>query len=419
MLKQNDMRVFMPAVFFLIASIFLFSCRKPEDALGVDVLPEEALINVQTLTIPVTSSTIAARPIPSDDAVVNLAGAVNDPVFGLTTAFFSSQFRLAVAWDTVAALQLDSIVLRIRPTLIYNDSINPVTLKVHELEQRIFRDSVYISNREVNISANPIGEKTFVPSLRDTNITIRLNDALGQRFINNAASSAFRVNEDFFRFFYGLQVRPDFNPAPGQGSIIHFGRTGSIIILYYKRAGEQTQRQFRLIVDNTTATINHSVFNYSGTSIPNAIGQQAGGGVNYLQGLGGVNARVRIPDMKDYIPAGVVLNKATLVIPIATGFNGFRPPTALDVRQVNQQGSVLRIIDEVMGDPHFGGRLNPNTNEYRMNITRFIQANVQTFPMNDLYLLPAFAELTPNRVVINSGTAAEKPMRLEVLYTNP
>jgi hypothetical protein len=423
--KPIDMRALVPAVFFLIAA--LFSCTKPENIIGTEVQPEEGLLNASRLIVPMNTGVIGPRAVPSDEAFANLAGRYNDPAFGMTSASFSAQFRLSAAWDTIppAALSLDSIVLSLRLLSVYNNALitppTPISLGVYELSEAIFLDSTYFTNTTIQTFPTKIGEKAnFIPVVADTVIRISLDNNFGQRFLNVSNTDTLRTNENFVRFFKGLQIRPEHTPGTNEGSIVSFTRAASAITVYYKHNGVTLQNRF--IVDNNSATINHFDFNYTGTPVGAALAStQQNLERVYIQGMGGVNTTVRIPALRSLLPEGnIVINKASLIIPVDLSVPGFLPPNQIFAVQFDSvRGITLPIPDILLGDAYFGGSYNASTNEYRINIARYIQANLTNPAINQLYLFPGSPAANPNRVILRGGAADENPIRLEIIYTNP
>ncbi|MBA3901351.1 MAG: DUF4270 family protein, partial [Bacteroidetes bacterium] len=298
---------------------------------------------------------------------------------------------------------------------------SPVTIGVYELSQDIFIDSTYQTTRTIQVHPTRIGVKSnFTPQVADSVLRIRLDNAFGQKFINASATVNMRSQEEFIKLFKGLQVVPEYTPNVNEGSILSFGRTATAITVYYKESGVAAQNQF--IVNNNSATINHSTLDYSGTPVGTALASpQQNFETVYLQGLGGVNASVRIPNLKDILPGGnIVINKASLIIPVDLSASGYLPPTQIFAVQFDSvRGTVLSIPDVLVGDAYFGGKFTAATNEYRINIGRFVQANRSNPTINPLYLFPANPAANPGRAILRGGAAEENQMRLEIIYTNP
>jgi hypothetical protein len=421
--KSFDLRALLPAIFFLIVS--LYACTKPENTIGIEVQPEGDILNATQLLVPVHTSTIGPRQIASDEPPANLAGIFNDPIFGISSASFSTQFRLSAAWDTIspADLLLDSIVLSLKYASVYRNAsttLTPISLSVYELSKNVFFDSTYFTNSTIETFPAKIGEKTgILPVVADSVLKIRLDDAFGQKIINASGTANLRNNTDFFKFFKGLQIKPEYTPGLNEGSIVSFVRTATTISVYYKKRGVVTESKF--FVTTSDGNFNHFNFDYNSSSVESALALSQNSTLSYLQGMGGVNAAVKIPNIKNLLPSGdVVINKATLIIPIESTTPGLLPPSQIFAVQYDSaRGTTLPIPDILIGDGYFGGSYNATGNEYRINIGRFIHANLSSNSLNPLYLFPASPASTPNRVVFRGGAASEKPMRLEIIYTKP
>ena len=221
----------------VLICLFSWSCTKLDTTdIGSDLLP--AVDNVHTFdtTLVINSSqgyfndTTTAVGLGDDHVLGSIA---NDPIFGRTTANIFMQLKpkfypyyFGNAGDTLVAV--DSIVLCLKYTGFWGDSMNLVHLEVKEVNEGRFRDSIFKTNPvsyQPTYSGSTIGSKDIdVTQLgkymkyangRDSvrnQIRIPLNQAWANQLFgrdsisSSALNNAFYTDSLFRRFYNGLAV---------------------------------------------------------------------------------------------------------------------------------------------------------------------------------------------------------------------
>lgn len=160
-------------------SIFGWSCTKLDTTdIGSDLLPAvdnvytfDTVLNIITSQGLFIDSTLVGR---TDDHALGVIN--NDPLFGKTTASIYMQLKpafypyyLGNAGDTLTGpgLGLDSVVLCLNYKTFWGDSTIPLHLEVREVNDAVFRDSVYATK---NVNYQPTNGGTVIGS---TNVDIR------------------------------------------------------------------------------------------------------------------------------------------------------------------------------------------------------------------------------------------------------
>ena len=429
--RTRDLRAIMPAVFFLAAIIFQTSCRKSENILGLGVQPPDDRINALYSVTEVQTRTIEADTIRTDEAIYNLAGSYNDPVFGKSTASFYSQFRLVsnnVSFGDPATNQLDSVVLSLKYKSTYG-KLGPQTLRVYEISESILRENIYFSNSNIAYFPNEIGNiVNFTPNIYDSvnvggatiapHLRIKLDNVWGEKFLN-APASDLANNENFLNFFKGIYVKPDTNNnIIDDGMIISFDLLSNVskITLYYT---DTIQKSFDFVINENSARINQFQHNYGGTEVAAQLSNPASNQEKvYVQSMGGVNTKIILPDLSAlFNDKTIVINKAELVIPVEDNYGIYSPPARQDVIAIDNQGKQLFIADFFEGSEHYNGTFNAESKEYRFNIGRHLLFVLRENFNYTLQLLPAGAAANANRVVLKGGAAADKKMNIQITYT--
>ncbi|MFA5781348.1 MAG: DUF4270 family protein, partial [Bacteroidales bacterium] len=146
------------AAIFLLS--FLFSCEEP-DIVGLEVQPPNDKMDVVFCdTITLVAYSVKEDSIRTDETVYNLLGSNYDPIFGKNSASFYSQARLSSNNANFGSNPvLDSIVLSLLYKGIYGDTSAQQTVKVYELAENIYKDSVYYSNREILTTGTTLASK--------------------------------------------------------------------------------------------------------------------------------------------------------------------------------------------------------------------------------------------------------------------
>ncbi len=208
-------RIFVKSAFsqciILVIFSFLFACKEP-DIVGIEVQPAGDQLNVEHCdTISLFAYSVLEDSIRTDETTYNLLGSSFDPVFGKCAASFYAQLRLSVNNVNFGTNPvLDSIVLSLPYATIYGDTNAQQTVKVYEIAEDIYKDSIYYSNRDFLTTGVPIASMTFTPNIRDSvtvgndklppQLRIHLNAAVGQKFLDASGSTSLSDNNNFLNF---------------------------------------------------------------------------------------------------------------------------------------------------------------------------------------------------------------------------
>ena len=147
----------------------------------------------------------------------------------------------------------------------------------------------------------------------------------------------------------------------------------------------------------------------------------------FLQGLGGVKVKVRLPFLANFAKNGpIAVNSALLVLKNITSDTSYAPPLNLTLMKIDSTGYTSFLIDENEGPEYFGGVYNTTARTYSFRITRYIQSILLGKSKNcDLYVTvnnPIKSLLNPNRIVLN-GTHPPLPalstdrLQFQMIYT--
>ena len=432
------------AYFVLPLVILVSSCEKPEDSLGLELLPEEILLGLQTYT---DSTLLSTYTVLADSTRTNelsraLLGELFLPDFGQSNANIYCQVRLSgLSVDLTGGgdedlVGLDSLVLSFE--YLESDSLygeeEALQFSVKRLEEDLFLDSVYYSNQAffpggmelMYDPATPITPAptdsvelsglTYPPQLR-----LRLIDDLGNELIDEALAdpTVFDDVSDFVEYFKGFKVSAE-NLGP-TGAILGLDLLAaqSKLTLYYHNETDTTSFDFD-INENAQRYLEFEQ-DYSMASELQAALDDPGNQDNdlFISSMAGVNVKVDMPSIVGLTDTlQVAFNKVELVLPVNNTMDEQYFPDRLFAVYENEDGDVISIPDIFEGDIHSDGRYNASNSEYRINITRFAQ-QVATGIIAEpsIQILPVSNAITANAVRLNGVGNLMGGAKLVVTYT--
>lgn len=414
--------------FLLTFFVSITACKKHDDNV---FLANETTAGFDgysfTDTFSLITSTVREDSLKSDSLSHNLVGVINDAVFGKYEASSFFQFKMPQVGNVISSNTLDSVVLFMQFTSTssyYGDLNSTVSFDVFELNESM-GSSVTHSTQSYNYDPTPIGTFTGVFDLDDSmnvnqlgtvvkgapGVSIKLSSAFAQKMFNANATNL-SSQENFLQFMKGIAVVPKGTPAFGSGVIAGFNMKGSYskIRIYYN--GNQ-QSDF-IVLDDCERFSQYKVSN-QGTEISS---QKAFGGMmdfdtTYVQAMAGAKTQIKIPNLFGIIKNNgkfISVGKAEVIIrPLAGSFaSPFNLPTRMLIFQQDEVTKLnAGIIDLI--EPFYGGSYDAAKNEYRFNITRYIQSLYTDFQKKNinnnrgLFLtIPSDFPIAPSRIMIDA-----------------
>ncbi|MCC6542481.1 MAG: DUF4270 family protein [Flavobacteriales bacterium] len=433
-----------PMLALLVVAV-LHACRKPEDDLGLELLPGEPLGLV--------ADTAAMHAFTFEDSAVQtsglsrvLVGSYLDPEFGALKASLVAQLRLTTnnigQGQDNSGLVADSIVLSLafEPTATHYGNLSPQRFVVQELSTALSIDSVYHSNDRPEVLTEDLvalhgGEVTPDPThnvilANDTvvpQVRIPLRLDLAERFLDAFGTSSMVDNPAFLGFFKGIKVSVENGAqAPHQGGILYFNTTGnaSKVTVYYHDQNNQPEllRSLDLIMSASGVrytSVERDPTQAEAPGLAQALSDpEAPAQALYLQTLGGYRAALRFPGLDQRAEPGKALSKAELIVPVNGTFYPYYLPssTLLLFREVN--GNDVFLPDQVNGATGIGGNYDVAQRVYRFNITRYAsQVMNGTLPNEGLLLVASSSGVSANRTVLCGPEHPDTPMRLLLTFT--
>lgn len=438
------MKWFKMTILLFSLGVFFWSCDKKEDLLGTNVIEQQEVGLIQFDTIRVEAYTRRVDSIPALNSRYSLAGSYVDPVLGKTTAGFYSQYLLPSSnidfGDGITSEDLDSIVINLKYFDAYGDTLDPQTLKVYEMTEKLASTEPDPDDPDVDVSldiytddtytteAAPLAEKTFFPELGKTDdngtadyksLQIRLSDDFGKKIMDASGSSSLSDNENFVDFIKGLYVVGD-NPAQGldEGSILSFDLldSESNMVLYY----DGDSLEFN--ISTSALRVNHFEHDYSGTDVQNQIDnmplqpEQV-----YLQSMAGTQFIIDFPTAHHFLDSNYVINEARLELPVTgetPNYNTFSRIYLKDYAEDDEgEPGYLSVVDR--GAEYYNGSYDETGEFFKFNIARHFNKIINEGYSTKIYVRQEFSAYAYDmrRAIINGPGHTEKPMRLVLLVS--
>lgn len=413
----------------LLVGILLFSGCKDPDELGLNVLPPGDQLQTEFSDTSTLITTILQEDsLQADELSLQLLGCINDPVFGIATASVYTQVNLAGTPAFGTNPIADSLVLVLGYNSIYGDTTEAQTVNVYHLNSDMSIDSTYYSNSNFSFDPTPVGNTTYIPSLKNVvldsdtatklfpHIRIKLDAALADLILAQNGQTTLNSNAEWLAFFKGLKIESGSSVTPGKGAISALNFFNSTLTIYFHNDTVAKKYNFSL----ANARVNNFTHNVAGSTVEPYITSGTTDSLCFVQGMGGVKTKISMPHLKHFTDSGsIVVNKAELMITAQGNVSAFYPvPSRLFLTTRSDAGLNMFPIDYFESSGYFGGDYNTSTNTYSFNIARQVQGILDgTYSSTDFYLVVTSAGVTPNRVVIGSSTHADYKLKLSLYYT--
>ncbi len=399
--------------------------------------PQDQIFGERMDTATIIAYSVLEDSLKTNYTSLNLLGSTFDPVFGRTDASFYTQFLLSsVNVDFGPNPVVDSLVMYLGYNGYYGDTTVPLTLRVYEVDENMYIDSVYYSNQVTQTKGVELAHMTFYPRPKDSVmidtikvgplLKVKLSD-ISKDFANkllNAPKEVMASNAEFIKYMKGLQVKVD--PVSYRGSMLYFNLTGSLSALnmYYHNDSVDSLR-FPYIVNEYSTRYNY--FGHSSYLLadPNfrkqliykdtALGNQ----LLYLQTMGGVRVKFKFPYLKNWSKdKKIAINEAKLILPNKETDGEWEAPAKLVLLANTSDGKLSQMTDELEGATYFGGSYISASHEYQFRVSRYVQALVN-HSMDDygLSLLISGSAVRANRLLLNGPKNLERPVRLQIKYS--
>ncbi|HEY8784828.1 MAG TPA: DUF4270 family protein [Mucilaginibacter sp.] len=404
------MKFFRLDLLTLLISLFILNSCKNQDTVGLGITaPGQITGNL------VDTSTIIVNTVPEDSVITsgnlpkNPLGYFTDPIFGVTTSNIATDLNLpgsAAYTLPTGTITVDSARLVLRyANGFYGDSItSKYTVNVYQLQNKFDASKTYYNTTSLGATSSLIGSLTFnarthdsikiyhiIAGAPDTLIKVppQIRIPIIPSFINNnifyASSTTLSSNAIFQNAVKGLYITLDKTKTTGPGGIFMIAPSDSLSIYYRVNNGSSIDTaEISLPISSFAAQISHT---YTSTIQAELADTTTSRNTFYLQGLAGLRARVKFPNLLANLRAGLlkkdsdlVINRGELVITPTPGSDiPYSPIPKITMYRLDIAHQRAPIEDANSGDARsggvgiFGGFYNPNLNEYHFILTAYLQ----------------------------------------------
>ncbi len=426
---MNKKNIFITiAVTFIWVSAFFFGCTDPTDA-GIGIIPDDVLIKLESFdTIAIEAYTYKDDSVLSSKVASGLLGSFIDPVFGKTKAGFVMQISPGATNGFGNNPVADSIKLFLRyiadtTAPLYGNMNSEMLFKVYEVKSNLSIDSSYYTfyKPEWLDLGEVLAETTYLPEdgRNDTTVlAVDLNTSFGQRIMDDYDEWNDVVDPrdtSFYNYFKGMYIESNDIGYDGSLSIFNLVNSETKAVLYYHNDEDTLSLSF--LVPNLSIRFNMIEHLYDAPGfLPDLDNPESKeDSVVYIQGLGGLKARLKIPGLDSLKKSGLWgVNKAEIVLHSENSSisqeDDFPAPPKLKIIAIKPDGSTEVVVDYIGQTSYLG--VNYKDGSYLFDITYYVQQILSGAIENDGFYIQSNSNFdNPSRVVIN-GTKHQNPLKM-------
>ena len=435
--------------------LLLLSACKKEGELNPE-FAENTSFTFYTDSIRINTSTRKSDSVLADRIATGLLGTYKDSSFGKTTSSIIVQPQLPsnslILGEDNEQLFVDSVVLSLSYSNWFGDTSIAQNIEVFRLDEVLDAENSYYSTSLVSTFPTAVGLKSFVPnpstepivllpnasggidtSALTPQVRIRLDDALGTEILSKSGEVELSNNSNFTAFFNGLKITPNEQMMlnDNEKAILYFALTSSQtkMTVFYSAVNINNGDTIKQLVDFpvNSSSVRFNTFEHDFSS--GAVQMNLNDGENdsiysYTLAMAGVETVIKFPDLKQqFQDKNIVVNKAELVLPVASGsYSQFGLARTMTLAARDASGRLQFIPDN---DPrletpaYFGGTYVETDNEYRFNISRYIQGYINGLENeNGLTLLVSGSAVKAERAVILAQGNQGRKIKLNLYYSN-
>ena len=381
---------------YLIIGTAILACNDP-NVVGIN-LPDSAKFTINNDSIEnFVLTTVVEDSLRSDESINLLLGQITeDPIFGENTGAFCQQMLLpANNIEEISNIVVDSVFITYTYSDFYGDlnENEDLEISVHELEESIYKDSIYYSDYTPIYNSTNLAVNKFIiegDSNSSSYLKIQLSNSFGEQIINASGSDDMIDDEAFLEFFKGFYVE-----ATASNTIMYLNPIAdkSRFSIFYHEIDIDTAISFDCDFSGDAARIN--IFNKK------TIDTTLNPDYRYIQSMGGHKIEfifTDLPSIQQKVE-GKAINRVTVDLKTIEDNNYASHEKLFLVRETNE-GKIVFLTDfTIEGESHFGGELKDGI--YSFNITRyFVQLLNNPEYTDKLYILSSGAAANANRTIL-------------------
>ncbi|MCF6240933.1 MAG: DUF4270 domain-containing protein, partial [Bacteroidales bacterium] len=353
-----------------------------------------------------------------------------DPVFGKTRSSFVMQIipgSISGFGDNPVA---DSIKLFLRyiadsTAPLYGNMNAEMQIKIREVKSNLSIDSSYYTFYKPQWLdlGDVLAETTYFPQdgRNDTVVlSVNLNTSFGQRIMDDYDQWDDVVDPrdtSFTDYFKGMYIESNDIGYDGALSIFNIVNAETKAVLYYHNTEDTLQLSFFVPSISIRFNMVEQLYDAPGFLPDLDNPESKEDSVVYIQGLGGLKTRLKIPGLDSLKKSGLWgVNKAEIILHAENSSisqeEDFPAPPKLKILAIKPDGSTEVVVDYIGQTSYLG--VNYEDGSYLFDITYYVQQILSGAIENDgFYILSNSDYDNPSRVVI-TGTKHQNPLQMRL-----
>lgn len=383
-MKKQDLRV---VVITLVTVGLLSSCEAWQNELGRDLLPpgdqvflfHDTIFDIEATTV--SGDRVLTSDVSFSETELFLLGALQDTIVGSTEAGLITQFNSTTTFIPAANTQIDTLMLRLQISSYDGNATGIFTIRVFELTERIYFDSVYYSDFDPEGRYNPVplAEKSFKPAVDGDTVDIMISDqAFIQKFLDVQTDTALFASDSLFKdYFNGVYLTASSVAEGGAMARVALSGLESSLIMHYANDSTDVDTlagpDFQWAVFGINQYFSQKINTYNhevdpGSFLATIIDQEKESPYCIVQGMQGARTKLSFTNIEEWSDGEeVAITSANLVLDLVPGELAGLDPGEMAQRlmlyTVSDDGTLGQVHDYVTlsatEDDLFGGMLIP------------------------------------------------------------
>jgi len=442
----------------MIALIGAFtSCDISDKGLGTDILPpgDNVIVYLDTI-FEINAYSVGGRRVATSELNRSpnrlfLLGSLEDTIVGRSDAAIVTQFNTTTGYQPAENLEIDSLYLSLYFSDFLGDTEQDILLSVYEFEERLFMDSLYYSDLDMEgvYRPLPLAQKIITPEENQTYELLIEDQEFLDKFMTIQSDTNYFYNDSVFKdYFNGFYITAEPFSTEGTMGRVQLASVSSRLTMKYANdstdVDSTAERDFAYayfsIDENFSQKVNLFEHDFSGTALEEFINdEEAPTPYCYVQGMAGVNTRFSFANLQEWMDqTPLIINSASLVFDVVPEEESGIPyddlPNRLMIGTILGDDSYEPIYDYnvlISNDPNqtargFGGYkkaeslglFSDTTYTYRFNIGLHFQTMVDGAKLDNDFILQLNDGLTnPKFSILWSNLPTnERRIRLEIVY---
>lgn len=219
-MKKNELWGYM--IVSIMAGL-ISSCQISDLELGQDLLPPgDDVILFHDTIFDINAYAVSGKHNPTSETFnankLLLLGTLQDTIVGTSKATFITQYNSNSSFIAGPNMEIDSLMLFFYVRDYFGDTNQEINIRVYELTERIYMDSVYSSDYDPagKFNPSPLVEKNFIPGENGRLEFLIEDQDFRNKFLALSSDTSLVNNDSIFKnAFRGFYVEADASSGDG------------------------------------------------------------------------------------------------------------------------------------------------------------------------------------------------------------